>query len=134
MDVHVDHDEARDTAVDAPTDDHVNDAPIRLAGSHSGDRHASDVDVTDDEPLFADIDDLGSRWTDIQAAFVDDPRHAIENADALVADVMDRVTRRLTEQRELLEGTWRRGEEASTEDLRVALQHYRSFFQRLLAA
>ena len=75
-----------------------------------------------------------STWEEIQTSFVDRPQEAVENADALVADVMQRVTANLTKERERLEGQWAQGDDVSTEDLRVALTRYRTFFDRLLAA
>jgi hypothetical protein len=80
-----------------------------------------------------DIKDLRSRWTDIQAGFVDKPRESVEQADALVAGVMKRLAETFANERSKLEGQWSRGDDVSTEDLRVALQHYRSFFDRLLS-
>ena len=91
---------------------------------------------TTDEALFAD-DELSafrSRWDEIQSGFVDEPRQAVEQADALVADVVDRLTAGFSEARSRLEEQWAKGEDASTEQLRVALTRYRSFFKRLLAA
>lgn len=82
----------------------------------------------------ADEADLRARWEEIQTRFVDDPRQAVEDADALVAGVMKRMAEGFAQAREQLEGQWSRGEDVSTEDLRVALQRYRSFFQRLLSA
>ena len=78
--------------------------------------------------------ELGSRWESIQVTFVDDPRRAVEEADGLVAHVMQQLAEGFARERETLEGQWTRGEDVSTEDLRVALQRYRSFFQRLLSA
>ena len=78
--------------------------------------------------------ELGSRWEAIQVTFVDDPRRAVEEADGLVAQVMQQLADGFARERETLEGQWTRGEDVSTEDLRVALQRYRSFFQRLLSA
>jgi hypothetical protein len=78
--------------------------------------------------------DLRSRWEEIQTRFVDDPRRAVEDADALVAGVMQSLAEGFAQAREQLEGQWTRGEDVSTEELRVALQRYRSFFQRLLSA
>ena len=75
-----------------------------------------------------------SRWEKIQTGFVDEPRRTVEQADELVAEVMKRLAEGFATERERLEGQWGRGEDVSTEDLRVALQRYRSFFQRLLAA
>ena len=86
-------------------------------------------------PLFDDqaSGDLRTRWTDVQAMFVDEPRAAVEQADALVGDVMERLADTFTRERHALEGQWSRGEDVTTEDLRLALQRYRSFFDRLLA-
>jgi hypothetical protein len=90
---------------------------------------------TEPAPLLTtnDTGDLHSRWTDIQAGFVDEPRVSVEKADALVAEVMKRVAEKFANERSRLEGQWSRGDNVSTEDLRVALQHYRSFFDRLLS-
>ena len=76
--------------------------------------------------------ELQSRWEAIQTRFVDDPRSAVEEADALVASTMQQLADGFASAREDLEGQWSRGEDISTEDLRVALQRYRSFFRRLL--
>jgi len=76
---------------------------------------------------------LRQRWTAIQASFVDEPRAAVKQADALVADAVERLTRTFTETRQELEARWDRGTDVSTEDLRLALQRYRSFFDRLLS-
>ena len=73
-------------------------------------------------------------WMEIQTRFVDDPKDAVEQADGLVAEVMQVVATRFAEQRKGLESQWQEGGEASTEDLRMAMQQYRSFFERLLAA
>ncbi|MGZ5395836.1 MAG: hypothetical protein ACXWEI_10320, partial [Mycobacterium sp.] len=72
-------------------------------------------------------------WDDIQAVFVDDPADCVQKADTLVAEVVDQLTAAFSEARSRLEAQWARGEQASTEDLRLALQRYREFFQRLLA-
>jgi len=76
--------------------------------------------------------DFRTRWTDIQTGFVDEPRRAVEQADALVAEVIKRLANGFAEERSKLEGQWGRGDDVSTEDLRVALRRYRSFFDRLL--
>ncbi len=73
------------------------------------------------------------RWNNIQAGFVDEPRKSAEEADKLVAELMDRLSKIFGEERNRLEGQWDRGDSVSTEDLRVALQRYRSFFNRLLS-
>ena len=76
---------------------------------------------------------MTGRWEDIQASFVDRPQAAVEEADALVADLMQRITSGFANERGRLEQQWSQGEDVSTEDLRVALTRYRSFFERLLA-
>jgi hypothetical protein len=88
-----------------------------------------------DASLFADAerDGLRMRWDDVQAGFVDDPRDCVQKADGLVSDVVRQLISGFTEARSRLEQQWSRGEEASTEDLRVALKRYREFFDRLLA-
>jgi hypothetical protein len=73
------------------------------------------------------------RWKDIQAAFVDEPQQAVQDADALVADLMQGLAQVFSAERRHLEAQWGGGGQASTEDLRVSLQRYRSFFQRLLS-
>ena len=85
--------------------------------------------------LFADdeLAGLRARWDSVQAAFVDDPKDCVQKADRLVADLLDQLTTGFTQARSRLEEQWTRGEQASTEDLRVALKRYRSFFERLLS-
>ncbi len=73
------------------------------------------------------------RWKEIQTRFVDEPRGAVEDADSLVANLMQQLAEGFAKERERLEAQWGRGEDISTEDLRVALQRYRTFFQRLLS-
>jgi hypothetical protein len=85
--------------------------------------------------LFADeeLADLRARWGAVQAAFVDDPKECVQKADVLVSDLVDQLTTGFANARSRLEDQWARGEEANTESLRVALMHYREFFERLLA-
>lgn len=54
-------------------------------------------------------------------------------ADNLVSDVVDRLTAGFARARSGLEEQWSRGEQVSTEDLRIALQRHRDFFERFLA-
>jgi hypothetical protein len=86
-------------------------------------------------PLFTSEENqkLQSDWDRIQTAFVDDPRASVQRADGLVADVMQRLAQAFSEERKNLEVQWESGGDASTEDLRMALQRYRSFFSRLLS-
>ena len=86
-------------------------------------------------PMFADEESSGfrTRWEAVQTGFVDEPRKAVEEADALVAQVLKRLSEVFADERTNLEHQWDRGDQISTEDLRVALRKYRSFFDRLLA-
>jgi hypothetical protein len=87
------------------------------------------------ETLFADdeLAELRARWAGVQAAFVDDPKECVQKADVLVSDLVEQLTTGFAQARSRLEEQWAQGREASTEDLRVALMHYREFFERLLA-
>jgi hypothetical protein len=93
--------------------------------------------VDSDKPvsLFHDEEGRGfrTRWDAIQTGFVDQPRAAVEQADALVAEMLKRLTDGFGDERAKLESQWSRGQEVSTEDLRIALKRYRSFFERLLS-
>jgi hypothetical protein len=93
------------------------------------------VEPSADELLFADdnLTVLRSRWDDVQTAFVDDPTKCVQEADALVAEVVEQLTAGFSDARSRLESQWARGEDVSTEDLRLALRRYREFFERLLA-
>ena len=85
-------------------------------------------------PLFSESEmaELRSRWSTIQTGFVDEPRRTVEDADKLVASVMQRLAEGFANERAGLEKQWDQGDSVSTENLRVALQRYRSFFDRLL--
>jgi hypothetical protein len=85
-------------------------------------------------PLFSEseMEDFRSQWGKVQTGFVDEPRRTVEDADKLVAAVMQRLAEGFANERSGLEKQWDRGDNVSTEDLRVALQRYRSFFDRLL--
>lgn len=95
------------------------------------------VDVDEEAPsaLFVNEEAEGyrTRWGAIQTGFVDEPRKAVEQADALVAEVMTRLADVFSEERRRLEAHWERSDRVSTEDLRVAMRRYRSFFERLLS-
>jgi hypothetical protein len=85
-------------------------------------------------PLFSESEmgDFRTQWSKVQTGFVDEPRRTVEDADKLVAAVMQRLAEGFANERSGLEKQWDRGDDVSTEDLRVALQRYRSFFDRLL--
>jgi hypothetical protein len=87
------------------------------------------------EPLLGqDVEQLRERWLSIQSAFVDEPLEAVQQADALVSDVIERLTRTFQQTKDSLETQLGETEDVSTEELRIGLQRYRTFFERLLAA
>lgn len=93
---------------------------------------------TEAEPLTTLLDQevsghLRRRWNEIQGRFVDDPRSAVQQADELVSDAVENIARMFASERTSLESQWNEGMDVSTEDLRKTLQHYRSFFNRMVA-
>jgi hypothetical protein len=107
------------------------DEPLRADAPAA--KNGDDTDRT--APLLASDEAQGfrSRWGEIQAGFVDEPRRAVEEADGLVANAMKRLAEMFAAERDKLEGQWDRGDDVSTEDLRQALRRYRAFFDRLLS-
>jgi hypothetical protein len=102
------------------------------------DNHAARTPASDHErptPLFGgtESEEFRHRWQDIQTGFVDEPRQAVERADALVAAAIKRLAEIFAQERGTLEQQWAKGSDVSTEDLRVALRRYRGFFDRLLS-
>ena len=98
---------------------------------------AAAASATDEQaaPLLSpeEAKEFRARWDAIQGGFVDEPRRAVEQADALVAGAMKRLAEMFADERARLDGQWDRGDSVSTEDLRLALRRYRSFFGRLLS-
>lgn len=119
------------------------DRPISTADlvtpGENDSRPGNGTDLRDREETAApllpenEVGDLRKRWEQIQTGFVDEPRRAVEEADQLVASAMTRLAEVFASERSQLEGQWDRGDDVSTEDLRVALRRYRSFFERLLS-
>jgi hypothetical protein len=98
-----------------------------VAGAQANGRNES--------PLFAEneLRDFRARWDQVQTSFVDEPRHAVEQADTLVATVVKRIAEQFAEERSKLEKQWDRGDNVSTEELRQGFRRYRAFFDRLLS-
>jgi hypothetical protein len=99
---------------------------------------ATPARVSEDDgmgPLLPEqmVQQFRSRWDHIQTGFVDDPRTAVQQADELVAQAIKGLAENFATARGRLEEQWGRGDDVSTEDLRVALKKYRTFFNRLLA-
>jgi hypothetical protein len=118
------------TATGTDTDLTSSAAPAAQAAPDAGTADtatkAGHLLVADDAEAFR------ARWTDVQHGFVDAPRQAVEQADGLVAELMQHLAKTFADERGRLEGQWDQGDDVSTEDLRTAFQRYRSFFDRLL--
>jgi hypothetical protein len=118
---------AKSTQAESSLDQETETAPASTGAATS----ASDAGGS---LLPADMDaTFQQRWKEIQTRFVDQPREAVEDADSLVANLMQQLAEGFAKERERLEAQWGRGEDISTEDLRIALQRYRTVFQRLLS-
>ena len=106
----------------------------KLVKSHEPEALDRAVPVPAPMPLFSEseMEEFRSQWAKIQTCFVDEPRGTVKDADKLVAAVMQRLAEGFANERSGLEKQWDRGDDVSTEDLRLALQRYRSFFDRLL--
>jgi hypothetical protein len=107
----------------------------RSLRQQAGERGPAAADEAAAPPLLpsGESDKFRVQWHEIQALFVDDPPEAVRSADQLVAEVMQAVATSFNNHKHELERQWQRGEEVSTEDLRLALRQYRSFFTRLLS-
>ena len=112
----------------------VSASSLRVGGASSA--AAATAPAIDEQatPLFSpeEAKDFRARWDAIQVGFVDEPRQAVQQADSLVAGAMKRLAEMFAAERAKLESQWDRGDDVSTEDLRLALRRYRSFFGRLL--
>src|SRR5262245_42211377 len=124
----IEGDEPRLTEEPAP--DERQAGPVGMAEDDS----VVDDDLSDAGPLLADATGYQDRWSEIQTGFVDAPGHAVQSAGELLTEMMDDLTRRLTTELGTVDAGRGAGADISTEDLRVTFQHYRSFFDRLLAA
>jgi hypothetical protein len=120
----------------APANDGPANVPLASAAGSSGTGTAvARAREEEKVALFVATEStqLRARWDSIQVGFVDEPRKSVEAADALVSSTMKRLTEIFADERRKLEQQWDRSEDISTEDLRLALRRYRSFFARLLA-
>jgi hypothetical protein len=113
----------------------MNEETLYKASEHETISHESTLDTNDSALALLGSDEsqqLRTRWSEIQAGFVDEPRTSVQQADALVSEVIEKLTQMFANEHSTLEGQWKEGKDVSTEDLRQALQHYRSFFNRLV--
>ncbi|WP_369142558.1 hypothetical protein [Streptomyces sp. R44] len=124
-----------DTDTDTDTGTDTDTARDTGDGTAAGTERAEGAGAEDEAPRLLDPDDeetFRSRWHEIQSRFVDDPRDAVHEADALVTDVISKLADTFADRKKDLEGQWSEGEDVDTENLRMALRQYRSFFHRLL--
>ncbi len=130
-------DDERTAAVypgEATGDATLGESPTDRDDTAAPDLPAESDAESDEQSLLApeEAERYRTAWSEIQAQFVDDPRQAVTSADTLVAEVMQSLAGTFATHKKELEGQWRGGGDVATEDLRLALQHYRSFFNRLL--
>ncbi|MCZ4125310.1 hypothetical protein [Streptomyces sp. H39-S7] len=79
-------------------------------------------------------DGLEERLQHAMGSFVDEPRKSVEEADAVLEQAAKQLTEKLEERRRTLRSTWQNDDtKADTEELRVALTHYRDLTQQLLS-
>jgi hypothetical protein len=127
------HEEPKLTSADIVTEpEHTPDLDAKEPPGKGDETHISDKQLP---PLFSPEtgNHFRSRWNALQIGFVDEPRRAVEQADALVAEVMQSLAKTFADERSRLETQWHQGDRVSTENLRMVLRRYRSFFLRLLS-
>jgi hypothetical protein len=120
---------------DRPADQEPAATPAGAPAAQTAPDHGTGGTASTTGPLLAteDAEGFRARWTDVQTGFVDAPRQAVEQADALVAELMQHLASTFADERGRLERQWEQGDDVPTDHLRDAFQRYRSFFERLLA-
>jgi hypothetical protein len=120
-----------DTRLAANSDPYGRSIPVdgELVNETTG-----EADTGDSAGLFngEEAEQFRARWNQIQGKFVDEPRIAVRQADALTSEIIEKITLMFAEQKDLLENQWKQGNEVSTEEMRKTLQNYRSFFNILV--
>ena len=127
------HDETKSTTADLASALPRTDEQNPKSFMRPADEPAADEKM---EAVFSpdEVNQLRPEWNAIQTKFIDEPRRSVEEADGLVASTIKRIAESFGNERAKLESQWAKGEDVSTEDLRLALRRYRSFFDRLLSA
>jgi len=118
-----------------PNESPTPEQPIQLPAATANAATAGPA-ITDAGPLFPEDEfhNFRARWDQVQTSFVDEPRHAVDQADSLVANAVKRIAEQFSNERAKLEDQWSKADDnVSTEELRQALRRYRSFFDRLLS-
>jgi len=134
----VDVGEVAEAEAGEPDDEDVSDLPDDEDVSDLPDEDASDlpdekVHFDAGEPLLEDAESYRARWLAIQTGFVDEPLYAVESAGRLLTEVLGDLASTFAHKRSALEREWRHGGDTATDDLRVAFQNYRAFFNRVVS-
>jgi len=90
----------------------------------------AEPELTPASPVASDTTGSSAHWHEVLAIFVDDPRSSTEQAAALVGDSVELLVKSVRERQHSLLSTWQ-AEDAGTEEMRTAVQHYRTFWDRL---
>ena len=116
--------------------DHASSGQAGRGAPYAGNGASAAADPEQHASLLEDseLQGITARWKDIQAEFVEEPTVAVRQADALVAELMQRLAVMFAAERSELESRWAGENEVSTEDLRQGMRRYRTFIERLLAA
>jgi len=109
----------------------VHEVPIGETITHEA-PISSNIGLSNSLLSHEESEQFRTRWNEIQGKFVDEPRSAVEQADDLVTEVIELITKMFNNEHRSLEAQWNKGNDVSTEDLRIALQRYRSFFNSLV--
>jgi hypothetical protein len=90
----------------------------------------AEPELTLASPVADDSTSADARWHEILAMFVDDPRSSVELAAGLVDDSAEALVTFVQERQHALLSAWQ-GDDAGTEEMRIALQQYRTFWNRI---
>lgn len=127
------NDPARSAVIDRPGPEPAENPELRRTPVSIDARRTREQELSRDETDGRDsMGDLQSRWSELQTIFVDDPRSAVQRADEVLSETIQRIHERMNTQRSQLGERWQRNDNISTEDLRVAFQNYRNFFRSLV--
>ncbi|MEU4545775.1 hypothetical protein [Nonomuraea dietziae] len=116
------------TDTDAATGAATGDVPVESAPAR-----AQAVPQQRQALFDQDVDQAHTRWHDLQATFVEDPRQAVEQADELLDEVVNALTSSLTTRTSELGDRWKNTDQGDTEQLRLALRDYGAMLEQLLA-
>lgn len=107
--------------------------PVEQRTEHHGEQRARNTDDDEHVALFDphEAEELQGRWREVQTAFVDDPKSAVQGADQLVAQVIQSLTASFAAHKNELDEQLH-ASTPETEDLRLALRRYRTLFNQLL--